>query len=360
MGTVQNRIGDEVLPSVRTTPEATDLQAMFAVMRERHVTAVAMEVSSHALALGRVGGTTYDVAVFTNLSQDHLDFHRDLEDYFQAKARLFTPELARQAVIDIDDHHGRRLAAASAIPVTTYSALGERSADWRAAEVALGPSGSTFHASGPGAEVDVAVQLPGQFNVANALAALVALVSAGVAAETAAAGIAGCPGVPGRMERVDAGQEFLAIVDYAHTPDAVATLLDALRPVTKGRLVAVLGCGGDRDRAKRPLMGAAAAGLADVAVLTSDNPRSEDPTAILDAMAEGARGVPEPERGEVVVVADRAEAIALAVSRAGPGDTVVVAGKGHEQGQEAAGVVRPFDDRVALRAAIEATGRTRS
>jgi UDP-N-acetylmuramoyl-L-alanyl-D-glutamate--2,6-diaminopimelate ligase len=358
VGTVHTRIGDEVLPSVRTTPESTDLQAMFAVMRERGVTAVAMEVSSHALALGRIGGTTYDVAVFTNLSQDHLDFHRDLEDYFQAKARLFTPELARRAVIDIDDPYGRRLAAAVRIPVATYSAKGERHADWRATEVLLGPVGSTFRACGPGVEVDVAVQLPGDFNVANALGALVALVAAGLPAETAAAGIGACTGVPGRMERIDAGQPFVAVVDYAHTPDAVATLLDTLRPVTKGKLLVVLGCGGDRDRAKRPLMGAAAARRADVAVLTSDNPRSEDPMAILAAMEEGARAVPVKERGEVVLVVDRAEAIAVATARAGPGDTVVVAGKGHEQGQEVAGVVRPFDDRQVLRAAIGASGRS--
>jgi UDP-N-acetylmuramoyl-L-alanyl-D-glutamate--2,6-diaminopimelate ligase len=368
VGTVQTRIGDDAMPSVRTTPEATDLQAMFAVMRERGVDAVVMEVSSHALALGRVGGTTYDVAVFTNLSQDHLDFHADMDDYFQAKARLFTPEQARHAVIDIDDPYGRRLAAAVRIPVTTYSARGDQAADWLATDVALGAAGSTFHVRGPGAQTNgtngtngtgVAVQLPGRFNVANALGALVALVAAGVPADTATGGISSCPGVPGRMERVDAGQAFLAVVDYAHTPDAVATLLEALRPVTKGRLMAVLGCGGDRDRAKRPLMGAAAARLADVAVLTSDNPRSEDPLVILAAMEEGARGVARSERGEVVVVPDRAEAIALAVARAGPGDTVVVAGKGHEQGQEVAGVVRPFDDRSALRAAIQASGRAR-
>jgi UDP-N-acetylmuramoyl-L-alanyl-D-glutamate--2,6-diaminopimelate ligase len=360
VGTVQTRIGDEVLPSVRTTPESTDLQALLAVMRERGVTAVAMEVSSHALALGRVGGTVYDVAVFTNLSQDHLDFHRDMEDYFQAKARLFTPEMARQAVIDVDDEHGRRLARGAKIPVTTCSARGHSGADWRAAEVMAGPTGSTFHASGPGVEIDLGVQLPGQFNVANALTALAALAAAGVPAQPAAAGISGCPGVPGRMERVDAGQEFLAIVDYAHTPDAIATLLDTLRPVTKGRLLAVLGCGGDRDRAKRPLMGAIAAELADVVVLTSDNPRSEDPLAILAAVEAGAGGVPAAERAEVLTVPDRAEAIALAVSRAGPKDTVVVAGKGHEQGQEVAGVVRPFDDRAVLRAAIEAAaGRAR-
>jgi UDP-N-acetylmuramoyl-L-alanyl-D-glutamate--2,6-diaminopimelate ligase len=359
VGTVETRVAGEVFGSVRTTPEAPDLQALFAVMRERGVTAAAMEVSSHALAMGRVDGTVYDVAVFTNLSQDHLDFHGDLEAYFAAKAELFTPERSRAAVVNVDDPYGRRLAArlaeAGAVPVTTFSASGRPDADWRAEGVQLGPQGSTLRAAGPdGRLLDAAVGLPGPFNVDNALAALVALVVAGVPAEAAAAGVAGMAGVPGRMERIEAGQPYLAVVDYAHTPDAVETLLAALREVTKGRLAVVVGCGGDRDRDKRPLMGAAAARQADLAVLTNDNPRSEDPLAILAAMRAGADTVPAGQRAEVVVEPDRAAAIGLAVARAGAGDTVVVAGKGHEQGQEAGGVVRPFDDRRVLRAAIEA------
>jgi UDP-N-acetylmuramoyl-L-alanyl-D-glutamate--2,6-diaminopimelate ligase len=336
LGTVLTRIGDAVVPSVRTTPEAPDLQALLAVMRERGTTAVAMEVSSHALALGRVDGVRYDVAGFTNLSQDHLDFHGSMAEYEAAKASLFTPERARTGVVNVDDAAGRRIVRATAIPVVTFG----EDADWSVREVDLRPDGSSFRLRGPDVDVRASVRLPGAFNTANALAALVCLVTAGVPVEAAVRGVADCPGVPGRMEPVDVGQPFLALVDYAHTPDAVSRLVAAARGLTSGRVVVVLGCGGDRDRAKRPLMGAAAA-QADVAVLTSDNPRSEDPLAILAEMAAGAPGaLREP---------DRRAAIALAVSAAQPGDVVVVAGKGHETGQEADGVVTPFDDRDVLR-----------
>ncbi|MDT3400021.1 UDP-N-acetylmuramoyl-L-alanyl-D-glutamate--2,6-diaminopimelate ligase [Streptomyces sp. B1866] len=354
VGTVETRIGDERLTAERTTPEATDLQALLAVMRERGVGSVAMEVSSHALVLGRVDGCVFDVAVFTNLSPEHMEFHSGMEDYFQAKARLFTRARSRAGVVNADDAYGRRLAAQAEVPVTTYSAEGRADADWRAVDVRTGPLGSTFTALGPhGASVAATSPLPGPFNVANTLAALVALVTAGVAPEAAAAGVAAVPGVPGRLERVEAGQPYLAVVDYAHKTDAVESVLRALRQVTKGRLHAVLGCGGDRDPHKRGPMGAAVARYADTAVLTSDNPRSEDPLAILAAMLAGAAEVPAGERGEVLVDADRAHAIAAAVARARAGDTVLVAGKGHEQGQDIAGVVRPFDDRRVLRAAIE-------
>ncbi|MGK5532915.1 UDP-N-acetylmuramoyl-L-alanyl-D-glutamate--2,6-diaminopimelate ligase [Streptomyces sp. URMC 129] len=354
IGTVETRIGDERVKSERTTPEATDLQALFAVMRERGVRAVAMEVSSHALALGRVDGCVFDVAVFTNLSPEHLDFHRDLEDYFRTKARLFTPERARAGVVNRDDEHGRRLVREAGVPVTTFSAEGHPDADWRAADIESGPLGSRFTVLGPdGLRFPAEAPLPGAFNVANTLAALAALAVAGVDPRAAAEGIAALPGVPGRLERVDAGQPYLAVVDYAHKPDAVESVLRALRKVTRGRLHAVLGCGGDRDPHKRPLMGAALARLADTAILTSDNPRSEDPLAILAAMLAGAAEVPAHERGTVLVEEDRAAAIAAAVARAEPGDTVVVAGKGHERGQDIAGVIRPFDDREELRAAIE-------
>ena len=306
LGTVLTRIGDDVVPSVRTTPEAPDLQALLAVMRERQTTAVAMEVSSHALALGRVDGLRFDVAGFTNLSQDHLDFHGSMAAYEAAKASLFTPGRARLGVVNIDDAAGRRIVRGSEIALMTFG----EDADWRANEVDLRADGSRFRLIGPGVDLRASLRLPGAFN----------------------------------MELVDAGQPFLAVVDYAHTPDAVRRLLDAVRAVTAGRVIVVLGCGGDRDRAKRPLMGQAAA-AADLAVLTSDNPRSEDPEAILEQMAAGAPGA--------VLEVDRRAAITFAVRSARPGDAVVVAGKGHESGQEIAGTVSPFDDRQVLREVLE-------
>ncbi|MDX6215650.1 MAG: UDP-N-acetylmuramoyl-L-alanyl-D-glutamate--2,6-diaminopimelate ligase [Frankiales bacterium] len=331
LGTVLTRIGDDAVPSIRTTPEATDLHALFAVMLERQVTAVAMEVSSHALSFGRVDGVRFDVAAFTNLSQDHLDFHHDMEDYFRAKASLFEPSRTDVGVVNADDPYGRRLLADAQVPIVSFGADG----DWVLHDVELRGDGSTF---GLG-EVSASVRLPGGFNVSNAAAAVVSLVQAGVPVAVAVAGVAGLPGVPGRMERIDAGQAFAALVDYAHTPDAVATLLRSVRDVTPGRVIVVLGCGGDRDRGKRPLMGRAAVEGADIAILTSDNPRSEDPLAILAEMA-------QPDARHEV---DRRAAIALAVSLARPGDAVVVAGKGHETGQDVGGVVLPFDDREVLR-----------
>jgi UDP-N-acetylmuramoyl-L-alanyl-D-glutamate--2,6-diaminopimelate ligase len=331
LGTVLTRIGDDAVPSIRTTPEATDLHALFAVMLERQVTAVAMEVSSHALSFGRVDGVRFDVAAFTNLSQDHLDFHHDMEDYFRAKASLFEPSRTDVGVVNADDPYGRRLLADAQVPIVSFGADG----DWVLHDVELRGDGSTF---GLG-EVSASVRLPGGFNVSNAAAAVVSLVQAGVPVAVAVAGVAGLPGVPGRMERIDAGQAFAALVDYAHTPDAVATLLRSVRDVTPGRVIVVLGCGGDRDRGKRPLMGRAAVEGADIAILTSDNPRSEDPLAILAEMA-------QPDARHEV---DRRAAIALAVSLARPGDAVVVAGKGHETGQDVGRVVLPFDDREVLR-----------
>lgn len=356
VGTVETRIAGAVVPSVRTTPEATELQALFAVMRERGVTSAVMEVSSHALALGRVDGTSYDVAVFTNLSQDHLDFHPDLEAYFEAKALLFEADRSRHAVVNADDEHGLVLAErlrAAGRPVVTYSVSG-MPADWRAVDVVTGPAGSTFRVVGPaGVDLAASVALLGRFNVANAVAALAAVVVAGIDVEAAVRGIAAQAGVPGRMQRIDAGQPFAAIVDYAHTPDAVERLLSTLREVTAGRLLVVLGAGGDRDRSKRPLMGFAAASGADVAVLTSDNPRNEDPLEILAAVELGARGV--AGGAELVVEPDRRAAIAAAVGLARSGDTLVIAGRGHEAGQEQGGVVRPFDDRAVLAEALRLT-----
>lgn len=353
IGTVEMRVGDDRIKSERTTPESTDLHAILAVMRERGADAVVMEVSSHALVFGRVDGVGYDVALFNNLTPEHLDFHPDMEDYYLAKAKLFEPDRARRGVANLDDAYGRRLAAEAPIPVTTFSAKGDPEADWRATDVQLGPTGSTFRVTGPdGLAADAAVPLPGPFNVANALGAITALVTAGVPLEAAVAGIASVPGVPGRLERVDAGQPYVAVVDYAHKPDALQAVLESLREVTKGRLHVVVGCGGDRDPFKRGPMGAIAARLADTAVLTSDNPRSEDALAILASMLAGAAEVPEAERGDVLVVPDRAEAIAGAVARAHAGDTILVAGKGHELGQYVRDEIRPFDDRQVLREAI--------
>ncbi|MFH8564485.1 UDP-N-acetylmuramoyl-L-alanyl-D-glutamate--2,6-diaminopimelate ligase [Streptomyces sp. NPDC017988] len=356
IGTVEMRIGETRIKSERTTPEATDLQALFAVMRERGVEAVAMEVSSHALVLGRVDGCVFDVAVFNNLSPEHMEFHSDMEDYFQAKAQLFTKRRSRLGVVNFDDEYGRRLVTESEVPVTTFSAEGHPDADWRAEDVVVGPLDSTFVVVGPkGERITAKSPLAGPFNVANTLAAIVSLAVAGIDPQQAADGVAVVPGVPGRLERVDAGQPYLAVVDYAHKTDAVESVLRALRKVTEGKLHIVLGCGGDRDKTKRMPMGAAAARLADTAVLTSDNPRGEDPLAILATMLAGAAEVPIHERGDVAVFEDRAAAIRAAVVRARPGDTVLVAGKGHEQGQDIAGVVRPFDDRQVLREAIQQT-----
>ncbi len=353
IGGVQTRVGTDAADSTLTTPEATDLQALFATMAERRIDATAMEVSSHALSLGRVAGTHYDVAVFLNLSQDHLDFHASMEEYFAAKAELFTPKYARAGVVNIDDPRGRELAGSAPIPITTFSVAGSRAADWRATDVRSGADGSTFRVIGPGGvEADASVVLPGEFNVANGLAAIVALVEAGVSLAAAVAGVAACPGPPGRLERVDRGQDFIVLVDYAHKPGAVEALLTVMREVTQGSLVIVLGCGGDRDRGKRRLMGAAAAGLADTAILTSDNPRTEDPLAILGEMLAGAIEVPQRQRAHVVVQPDRAEAIWQAISGAGKGDVVLIAGKGHEHGQYVGGLVIPFDDREVAAQAL--------
>ncbi|WP_242654043.1 UDP-N-acetylmuramoyl-L-alanyl-D-glutamate--2,6-diaminopimelate ligase [Klenkia soli] len=356
IGTVQIRTrgtgpqGEPVvteLSSVRTTPEAPDLHAMLAGMRAAGVTAVVMEVSSHALVLGRVGGVRFAAAGFTNFSRDHLDFHGDEESYFAAKAMLFDGRAAVE-VVDVDDEHGRRLLHPGTV---TVSGRGSDAA-WRATDVATtedGGSAFTLHTPA-GDAVPGRLRLPGAFNVANAVLAVALLDAVGVSVADALAGIAGTV-VPGRMEPVDAGQPFVAVVDYAHTPDAVATALGALRASTPGRLITVLGCGGDRDPGKRAGMGAAAAAGSDLLVVTDDNPRSEDPAAIRAAML---AGVPGGTACEVREVGDRRAAIEAAVHAARPGDTLLVAGKGHESGQDVAGVVSAFDDRVELRRALEA------
>jgi UDP-N-acetylmuramoyl-L-alanyl-D-glutamate--2,6-diaminopimelate ligase len=356
IGTVQTRTrgtGPDGEPQVteisstRTTPEAPDLHALLAGMRDAGVRAVVMEVSSHALVLGRVGGVRFAAAGFTNFSRDHLDFHGDEESYFRAKALLFDGRAAVE-VVDVDDAHARRLVHEGTV---TVSGRGSDAA-WRATDVVAVPAGgSTFTLHTPDGGTHAArVRLPGAFNVANAVLAVALLDAVGVPVEAALAGIATTV-VPGRMEPVDAGQPFAALVDYAHTPDAVTTALAALRTGTGGRLITVLGCGGDRDPGKRAAMGAAAAEGSDLLLVTDDNPRSEDAAAIRAAML---AGIPAGTRCEVREVPDRHAAIEAAVRAAGPGDTLLVAGKGHESGQEVAGVVTPFDDRVELRRALEA------
>ncbi|WP_026316597.1 UDP-N-acetylmuramoyl-L-alanyl-D-glutamate--2,6-diaminopimelate ligase [Actinokineospora enzanensis] len=349
VGTVETRIAGERLASAFTTPEAPDLQALFAVMLERGVTHVPMEVSSHALSLGRVAGTRFAVGAFTNLSQDHLDFHPDMEDYFRAKALLFDGRSSAE-VVCVDQDWGRRLVHPRTVTVATAG-----DADWTASDIRVSRTGEqsfVLHTPG-GRRVPATLPMPGPFNIANALVAAAVLDTAGIPIEAITRGLAEVR-VPGRMERVALGQDFTAVVDYSHKPEAVAVALDAIRSRTEGRVLAVLGCGGDRDAAKRPLMGEAAARRSDLLVVTDDNPRGEDPAAIRAAMLAGAREVPEGERGEVVDIGDRRRAIAEAVARARPGDAVVIAGKGHETGQEIAGVVHPFSDREELAAAIRA------
>jgi UDP-N-acetylmuramoyl-L-alanyl-D-glutamate--2,6-diaminopimelate ligase len=256
LGTVETRIGDDVLPSVRTTPEAPELQALLAVMVERGADAVAMEVSSHALELGRVDGAKFAAAVFTNLSQDHLDFHPSLEDYFLAKARLFAPAHAGVAVINLDDEYGQRLVHRTRLPSTTYSAAGLGTADWRADRVETSRTGTSFVLLGPSGEhLPVRLRMPGAFNVANALGALAALTSTGLDLAAAVAGLAALSGVPGRMEPIDAGQPFLALVDYAHTPGALDSLLAAVRPLGSGQVIVVIGCGRGRADRRQPQVG---------------------------------------------------------------------------------------------------------
>ena len=344
IGTVETRIHGRAQPGIRTTPEGTDVQRLLARMRDRGVEGVAMEVSSHGLDLHRVDGVRYAVAVFTNLSQDHLDFHTDMDSYFLAKSRLFTDDFTDRGVVVVDDDWGRRLAAQTSVDIVTLGTGDD--ADVRVADIELGLDGGRAVLRGElvGGSLPIATRLVGDFNVMNAATAVVAAIRAGVPAPAAVEGVAACPGAPGRLERVAGVDDLTVLVDYAHTPDAVERVVATLRPLLGGgRLIVVLGAGGDRDRSKRPLMGAAAA-AADVAVLTSDNPRSEDPAAILDAVVGGARGA--GTSAEIVVESDRRQAIAAALDRARPGDVVVIAGKGHEPYQELASGRVDFDDRV--------------
>jgi UDP-N-acetylmuramoyl-L-alanyl-D-glutamate--2,6-diaminopimelate ligase len=358
LGTVRQVVGGKAEEVERTTPEAIDLQRTFARMLEAGDKACGMEVSSHALVLHRASAIHFAVKVFTNLSQDHLDFHADMEDYFAAKRLLFSGEGGAPiieieggiSVLNVDDPYGQRLAGelscGSGGECITYSAAGG-DADLSAREVAFDASGSRFLCRSPEGELQVETPLPGDFNVSNALAALAVAYALGLDLQRSAEVLGTAEQVPGRFESIDEGQPFGVIVDYAHTPDSLENVLGAARRITEGRVISVFGCGGDRDRDKRPQMGRAGAELSDLAVVTSDNPRSEEPVAIIDEIR---AGIPKTPHAEVVVEPDRRAAIALALGRAGEGDTVVVAGKGHEQGQEFEnGRKIPFDDRDVAR-----------
>ena len=348
IGTVETRIGSEILTSKRTTPESSDLQALSAVMRERHMRNLVMEVSSHAITLERIRGSHFAVVAFTNLSQDHLDFHKTMEDYFAAKAKLFTFEFADLAVINIDDAYGIKLAAQTELPVMSVSRY-DQSATWHFVSITQEYMGAHVAIRGSGGIlIEGKVQLHGGYNYDNLLMAVAIATESGIDPIDIAAILPHLSGAVGRLESVRLGQNFTALVDYAHSPDAVSRVLETAHEITDGRVIAVLGCGGDRDSSKRPLMGKALLDGADIAIFTSDNPRSEDPEKILVQMTLGL-DIQEPSS----IIQDRAAAIKAAVNHAQEGDLVVVLGKGHEKGQEIDGVVHPFDDRVELARAIE-------
>ncbi len=368
IGTVEMRSGDRVLPSRLTTPEAADLQALLAAMREDGVRTLAMEVSSHALALHRVDGVRYGVAGFTNLSQDHLDFHGDMQSYFEAKALLFTPEHARRGVVVVDDPWGVRMAEAATIPVATLRTVAagpqgpDLTADWTVSEVAPQGTGSAFTITHTdGRRLRTSTSLPGHFNVANAALAVVMVLEAGVHLDDVAEALAGTGGVngvvPGRMEVVGPGDAAhpRVVVDFAHNTEALDLALAALRPTTPGRVVLVFGATGDRDTGKRPAMGAAAVAGADVVVVTDDDPHGEDPAAVRAEVLAGARAALAATTRTVDLreIAPRATAIRTAIFEAASGDTVLVAGRGHETVQEVGGVDVELDDRVEARAALQ-------
>ncbi|MDQ6835402.1 MAG: UDP-N-acetylmuramoyl-L-alanyl-D-glutamate--2,6-diaminopimelate ligase, partial [Actinomycetota bacterium] len=345
LGTVTSIIGGHEREVQRTTPEAIDLQRIFREMLDSGDRAVVMEVSSHALQLHRADAIHFAAAIFTNLTQDHLDFHPTMEEYFAAKRMLFeAPLTPGAAVINVDDPYGARLAAQLDRPIT-YALRSD--ADYRATQVQTTLSGSEFSVQTPEGPLELTSPLRGEFNVYNVLGALAAARALDVPLETCKAAIASAGQVPGRFETVDAGQPFAVLVDYAHTPDSLENVLNAARQLTEARLIVVFGCGGDRDRGKRPMMGEIAGRLADVAIVTSDNPRSEDPEAII---AEVLAGMTTHERPTIEHDPDRRAAITRALELAGPGDVVVIAGKGHEQGQEFAhGHKLPFDDVTVAR-----------
>ncbi|MGH2947530.1 MAG: UDP-N-acetylmuramoyl-L-alanyl-D-glutamate--2,6-diaminopimelate ligase [Solirubrobacteraceae bacterium] len=350
LGTVTSVVAGVERPVVRTTPEAIDLQRTFREMLDGGDQACAMEISSHALELRRADGIHVAVAVFTNLTQDHLDFHPTMEDYFQAKRRLFASPLTDVRVVNVDDAYGRRLAEEFGGVTVAVDAP----ADYRAVDVVSGLEGSSCTFETPDGAFAVRVPLPGRFNVANALGAWAAVRALGVQPDVLASSLPAAARVPGRFEPVSEGQPFAVLVDYAHTPDSLENVLRAARELASGRVIAVFGAGGDRDRGKRPLMGEIGSRLADVCLITSDNPRSEDPEAIVAEILAGAGGGAHVEHD-----VDRRASIRRAVALAEPGDVVVIAGKGHEQGQEfAGGRKEPFDDVAVAREALRAAGRS--
>jgi UDP-N-acetylmuramoyl-L-alanyl-D-glutamate--2,6-diaminopimelate ligase len=331
------------LTGARTTPEAPDLQAQLRRFADEGMQAVAMEVSSHALTLRRVDGTRLEVVLFTNLSRDHLDFHASMEDYFHAKAQLFTPAFADRALVNVDDPYGRLLLEAATLPTRGFGLA-------QVDDLELGVASSTFRWR----ERVVRLPMGGEFNVRNALGALEVAVELGVDPDALVPALASVPPVPGRFEPVDRGQPFAVIVDYAHTPDGLAEVLASARALPRsGRVLVVFGCGGERDVTKRPLMGEVASRLADRVFLTSDNPRGEDPQEIIDDVKAGM-----PASEALVVDPDRRSAIAAAVEAAEPGDVVIIAGKGHETTQTVAGVAHPFDDRLVVAELLEQRERT--
>ncbi|MFI5048311.1 MAG: UDP-N-acetylmuramoyl-L-alanyl-D-glutamate--2,6-diaminopimelate ligase [Gaiellales bacterium] len=344
LGTVESRVGGVVEPVTRTTPESVDLQAILRRMADAGDRSCAMEVSSHALELRRADSLRFATVAFTNLTQDHLDFHPDMEAYYLAKRRLFDDPV-RPGAVNLGDAYGRRLAGEAAGPVLTYAASGDE-ADVRPAAVEVGEGGAiSLIAQTPRGPLPLDVRLRGHFNVENVLCAVAVAELLDLPHRAVREGIAAMPGVPGRFEAVDAGQPFTVLVDYAHTPDSLENVLRSARAITAGRLICVFGCGGDRDRGKRPLMGVVARKLADRAIVTTDNSRSEDPQAIADMITAGI---------EMEVELDRRRAIEDAVAGAAAGDVVVIAGKGHEQGQQFADRTIPFDDREVAREALEA------
>lgn len=348
IGTIETRIGVEVIPSTRTTPEAAELQALTAAMRERHMRHLVMEVSSHAISLRRIQGSHFSIVGFTNLTQDHLDFHGDMESYFQAKSKLFTFEYADVAYINIDSEYGKRLSAQCELPVTSISRI-DKGATWHFVHLHSGANGIEIAIRGSeGILIESNTKLFGGYNLDNLLMAVAIAHASGIDPIELAPIISNLTGAPGRLEPVAIGQDFTALVDYAHSPDAVANVLTAAREFTSGKIIAVLGCGGDRDKGKRPLMGSALVHGSDISIFTSDNPRSENPAEIL---ADMTAGVALQESSRVIV--DRDEAIRAAVAVAKAGDTVLILGKGHETGQEVLGVTEPFDDRLQLARAIE-------
>ena len=347
IGTIETRIGKDVSQSSHTTPEATDIQAIAATMRERHMRHLVMEVSSHAIALHRMQGSHFAFVGFTNLTQDHLDFHGDIESYFAAKSALFTFNYADQAVINIDDPYGAKLADSTELPVISVSRTNS-SAIWHYTDIATTGSKVHFKLRGSGGIlIESSTQLRGGYNLDNLLMAIAIAVESGVDPIDIAASVPKLVGAAGRLEEVNVGQQFAAVVDYAHTPDAVRNVLRSVREFTTGSVIAVLGCGGDRDSSKRPLMGKALLEGADIAIFTSDNPRSEDPAEILRQMV-GVQKIAAPS----CVIEDRKMAIEYAISLAKHGDTVAILGKGHEIGQEISGKKEPFDDRVVLAQAL--------